>query len=137
MFEGRKEQMFKSIPTAPKVFLLSLIFLSLITFSFSMSVYALEDEDVVDFSQIPAKIAEALNIPLFPAQLITSCILMSIFLFPTLLLTRNAMAHLSVIVMTMGVCIALTWLPTWFLFIFCLLTALLFGSKVRTWISGH
>ena len=128
--------MFKNISTPIKAFLLSLIFLSLITFSFSMSVYALEDDDVVDFSKIPERIAEALNISLFPAQLITSCIIMSIFLFPTLLLTRNPMAHLSVIIMTMGVCIALTWLPYWFLLILSVLIALMFSGKMRGWITG-
>jgi len=90
----------------------------------------------VDLTQLPQALADALTIPLFAGQILTSAIFLALFLFPTLMLTRNMIAPLLMGMIVLGFCTAMTWLPFWFLLIICLLVALLFGGKVRVWITG-
>jgi len=131
MFEGRKEQMVKSIPKPKKAFLLSLTFLSLIMFPFSISVNALEDDDVVDISKLPNKLAEALNAPLFAGQLLASAIPFCIICFPAFLLTKNTIAHISAIVISLSFALAMGWLPYWILLLLSLLIAFLYANEIK------
>jgi len=97
------------------------------------NVYATDDVDLDEFDDY---LAEKLNIALFPAQLLASAIILAVCLFPTLLLTRNILAHLMMGLIAMGICIALGFLPYWLLLIICMITALMFSGKIRDWVSG-
>jgi len=122
--------MIKSIPISPKLFLLSFLFLSLIIFSFPIC-YALEDEDIVDISQLPAKLAEALNAPLFAGQILASAIPFCLICFPTFLLTNESKAHVTSIIFVLGLCVALTWLPVWLLLLISLSIALMYANTIK------
>jgi len=124
--------MSKSIFPVPKIYLFSAIFLSLIMFSFSMSVYALEDDDVVDISKLPNKLAEALNAPLFAGQILASAIPFCLICFPTFLLTKNTIAHISAIILCLGLTVALTWLPYWILIALALIIALMYANQIKS-----
>ena len=125
--------MVKTIAISPKkAFLLSLTFLSLILlFSFSMSVYAIEDDDVVDISKLPNKLAEALNMPLFAGQILASAIPFCLICFPTFLLTKNSIAHISAIILSLSLTIALGWTPYWILLILGLIVAYFYANQMK------
>jgi len=124
--------MVKSISISHNTFLLSLTFLSLILlFSFSMSVYAIEDDDVVDISKLPDKLAEALNAPLFAGQILASAIPFCLICFPTFLLTKNSIAHISAIILSLSLTIALGWTPYWILLILGLIVAYLYANQMK------
>ena len=129
--------MSKSIFPVPKIYLFSAIFLSLIMFSFSMSVYALEDDDVVDISKLPNKLAEALNAPLFAGQILASAIPFGLICFPTFLLTKSPLAHVSAIILCLGFTIAIGWLPVWLFLMLCLILGLMFAGQMRDFITGR
>lgn len=112
----------------------SIIILFILVLGFVPSVYA-QDEDI-DVSALPQELSERLNIPLFAAELLMSGIFLALFLFPTLLLTRNYMAHLVMGLTTMGFCIAMGWLPIWILLVIVIMIAMLFSGKIREWITG-
>ena len=112
-------------------FLLSAIILFLIMFSFSMSVYALEDDDVVDISKLPNKLAEALNMPLFAGQILASAIPFGLICFPTFLLTKNSIAHISAIILCLSLTVAFGWLPYWILLVLALLIAFMYANQMK------
>jgi hypothetical protein len=115
------------------IFLLIFIFLFLIP----NIVYALEDDDVVDISKLPNKIAEALHAPLFAGQILASAIPFCLICFPTFLLTKNTIAHVSAIILSLSFSIAIGWLPVWIFLILCLILGLMFASQMRDFISGR
>ena len=126
--------MVKSISISHNTFLLSLTFLSLILFI--SSVYAIEDDDVVDISKLPNKLAEALNAPLFAGQILASTIVFSLVCFPVFLITKEEKAHISAILLTLAFTIAIGWFPIWLFLILCMLIALMFAGGMRRLITG-
>jgi len=118
-----------------KSFLISAIFLSLILFI--SSVQAIEDDDVVDISKLPNKLAEAFNAPLFAGQILASAIPFGLICFPTFLLTKSPLAHVSAIILCLGFTIAIGWLPVWLFLILCLLIGLMFAGQMRDFITGR
>ena len=122
--------MVKTIAISPKkAFLLSLTFLSLILFI--STVQAIEDDDVVDISKLPDKLAEALNAPLFAGQILASAIPFCLICFPTFLLTKNSIAHISAIILSLSLTIALGWTPYWILLILGLIVAYLYANQMK------
>ena len=107
-----------------------------ILFSLCISVYAIEDDDVVDISKLPNKLAEALNAPLFAGQILASAIPFCLICFPTFLLTKNTMAHVSAIILCLSFTIAIGWLPVWIFLILCLILGLMFAGQMRDFITG-
>jgi len=112
-------------------FLLTSLILLLI---FVIPVYASED---VNLSDLPQQLSEKLTIPLFAAQLLTTAIFLTLFLFPAFILTKNILAHIMIGFIIMGFCIAMEWLPYWFLIIIAMIVALMFSGKMRDWITGR
>jgi uncharacterized membrane protein (DUF106 family) len=101
-----------------------------------------EESEEVDLSQVPNKLAEMLNIPLFAGQLLASLVFMSLFLLPTVFACSKFEKDVFyptafVGFMTLGVCIAIGWLPFWILLILCMLVAFMFSGKIKGWISGE
>lgn len=94
----------------------------------------------VNITEIPQALSDKMGIPLFAGQLLCSGILLFLFLLPLAVLTRKRgaswLAELIVGFVIMGVCIALQWLPYWFLIILSVLIALMFAGKMRGWITG-
>jgi len=93
-------------------------------------------QDEIDLSTFPQGLADALNISLFAGQLLGSVILMLMFMLPVVVYTKTLLPPLFVGLLTLGFCIALGYLPTWFLLIISMLIAVLWGSKLREWILG-
>ena len=121
--------MVKSISISHNTFLLSLTFLSLIFFI--SSVYAIEDDDVVDISKLPNKLAEALNMPLFAGQILASAIPFGLLCFPTFLLTKNSIAHISAIILCLSLTVAFGWLPYWILLLLALIIAFIYANQLK------
>lgn len=94
-----------------------------------------------NFYDIPYKLKTMLTIPLFAAQLLTTIIFIGLFDLPMLLITRywdvTAYATLTITFLVMGFCVAMGWLPYWFMLVFSLVVALLFAATMRGWISGR
>ena len=84
----------------------------------------------VDLSTFAQALATALSIDLFPAQILCTTIIMVLALGPTLLLTRNKMAHLMVGFLVLSFCVAMAWLPVWIFVVTVLLIAFMFGSTI-------
>jgi len=94
----------------------------------------------VDVSQFPNNLAYALNIPLFAGQLLASVILMSFFLFPTMMLThgktRQEIPITFIGVGTLSVCIALGWTPYFVMLLIIMMVAFAYADKIRSLFSG-
>jgi len=94
-------------------------------------VYGLEDEDVVDISKLPNKLAEALNAPLFAGQILASAIPFCLICFPAFLLTDRDIAHISAIIISLSIALALGWLPYWILLLLALIIAFLYANQIK------
>jgi hypothetical protein len=101
------------------------------------------DDETVNLADFPQKLADALNVSLFVGQLLASLILMSLFLFPAMLIAGyfggpGAVLYTLIFVGlgSSGVCVALGWLPMWLYLVMCLLIALMFAGKMREIITG-
>jgi len=124
--------MVKNIPVCQKAFLLSLVLPSLILlFSFCVPVQAIEDDDVVDISKLPNKLAEALNMPLFAGQILASAIPFCLICFPTFLLTKNSIAHISSIILMLSLTVAFGWMPYWILLLLALIIAFIYANQIK------
>jgi len=75
-----------------------------------------------------------MGIPLFAGQLLCSTIILLIFVLPTALIARkkggSPIAELMLGLCSMGVCLALGWMPYWILLVLVLLIALMYGSAI-------
>lgn len=116
---------------------LFLVFL-ILAFSLSISsVYAADDENQVDLDNFPARLAEAFNVDVFAGQMLASNIIMLMFLLPVAMFARkNILAYLFMGFTSMGLCVALGYLPYWFLLVVVIIVALMFSGKMRDLISG-
>jgi len=78
-------------------------------------------------------LSEQLGIALFPAQLLASALLISLVVFPLSLLTKGKHMYvlLSMVFLMMGISIALTWLPFWFLIILVFGVAGTFSVRMK------
>ncbi|MCJ7482269.1 MAG: hypothetical protein MUO31_04825 [Thermodesulfovibrionales bacterium] len=99
-------------------------------------VHAVTENDEVYLLDLPQKFADAFNIPLFPAQIFTTGIIMMIFMLPIAIWSKTVVPPLFVGFVVMGLCVALTWLPVWFLVISAMVVALMFAGGMRNWLSG-
>ena len=118
-----------------KTFVLPLLFL--IFLSLTVPVHAENGE--INFKEIPEYFAEKLNISVFAGGILTSGIVLLTVSLPVICIARGKnvlIAILAVDFVFMGLCIALTWLPYWFLIIFSTLIALLFAGQIRDLITG-
>ena len=122
--------MVKNIPVCQKAFLLSFVLPSLILFI--SSVQAIEDDDVVDISKLPNKLAEALNMPLFAGQILASVIPFCLICFPTFLLTKNSIAHISSIILMLSLTVAFGWMPYWILLLLALIIAFIYANQIKS-----
>lgn len=100
-------------------------------------VFAQADVNLLD---IPAQLGERLGVSTFAGGLIASAILFMMAIMPMALISRKRgtgfIAELVVGFVVMGVCIAIDWLPYWFLLIFSMIVALMFSGKMRDLITG-
>ena len=99
-------------------------------------VHAVEENDEVYLLDLPQKFADAFNIGLFPAQIFTTGIIMMVFMLPIAIWSKSMIPPIFVGFIVMGLCVALTWLPVWFLVVTAMLVALMFAGKMRDLISG-
>lgn len=111
-----------------------IIIFGLLAFILIPNVYA-QSEREFNLNDIPKNLADALNIPEYPARLIASTCLILIFLLPTIVFTRNVYILLLVGLMSLSTCIALGWLEFWYLLIIVLVVASLWSGKVRSWLA--
>jgi len=99
-------------------------------------VHAVDENDEVYLMDLPQKFADAFNIGLFPAQIFTTAIIMMTFMLPIAIWSKTVVPPIFVGFVVMGLCIALSWLPVWFLVVLAMLVALMFAGKMRDLISG-
>jgi len=91
-------------------------------------VHATEEVDLADF---PNQLSKRLNIPLFAAQILTSGLFLALFLFPTLMLTKNVFAHLMVGFTILSFCVAMGWLPVFLMIMFVLVVVAMMAGKIK------
>ena len=97
-------------------------------------------ETGIDFKAIPEFFADKLNISVFAGGILTSGIVLLIVTLPVVIIVRGKNVLIAIIAIDfifMGFCIALTWLPYYFLLIFSMLIALMFSGKIREIITGR
>ncbi|MBA7492011.1 hypothetical protein ES702_02560 [subsurface metagenome] len=129
--------MTKNPRTPPFLFVL---FLILFLFSIVDVAYAETDYSIFDLTALPTQLAAHLMIDTFTAGLICSAILILIPLLAITIITRSKYSswipELALSLVLMGVCVALTWLPVFFIVAFALIIALMFAGKARDMITG-
>jgi len=85
----------------------------------------------VDLADFPKQLSERLNIPLFAAQILTSGLFLALFLFPTLMLTKNVFAHLMIGFTILSFCVAMGWLPVFLMIMFVLVVVAMMAGKIK------
>jgi len=121
---------------------LSWLFLILLFYvAVTPNVYATEEDEAVNLSEFPVKLSELMTIPLFAAQLLASSIVLALFLLPTVFACSKFSKDVTIPALlvgfgALGFCIAMGWLPYWFLLVLALVVALLFAGSMRDWIGG-
>jgi len=122
--------------------LIIILFLTLLIMPVSL-VHAIDEDEVVNFGEFPDKLAEALNIDLPSAKLLSCSIILCLFLFPSMLIGGwfggLGGAILSIVVVGLpvgGFLVSMGWLPIWVYVMLCIIVALMFSGKMRGWISG-
>ena len=90
----------------------------------------------VDFSQIPAALADALTISEFGAEIMISMFVILIFVSITAIFTRDTIVLIIMTLMAISLDIALGWLDSFFLVFSALIVALLYSAKIRDLIGG-
>lgn len=95
--------------------------------------------DTVDISEVPQRIASALGLELLAGRMLASSIFVCLTIFPTLLLTNKyknqGEAAIVVGLLSLGFLVAAGWLSVWFLIIISLITAYLFSSKMKEFLT--
>jgi len=129
--------MTKHNPPTPLLFLFTLAFL----FSISISpVLAETDYSIYDLNALPTQVAAHLMINVFTAGLICSAVLFIICLLPMTIVTRSKRSswipELCLSLILLGFCVAMTWLPIFFIIAPCIIIALMFSGKMRDLITG-
>lgn len=91
----------------------------------------------LNLTAIPEGLADNLGIDTFSGGILASAILLMIMLIPIALWEREGMwAKLIIGLIGVGFCIAIQWLPTFFMIIIVLMLALMLSGRTRDWISG-
>ena len=90
----------------------------------------------VDFSAIPAALAEALTISEFSAEIMISMFVILIFICVTAIFTRDTITLIIMILLSISLDIALGWLDPFFLVFSALLIALMYAAKIREVLGG-
>lgn len=95
----------------------------------------------VELSEFPASLASQFGISLFAGQILASSIVVAFFLFPTIFLQKqynfSSFATLIVGMMTMSLCVALTWLPVWVFAITAMLIAIMYAGQILKIFGGE
>lgn len=97
-------------------------------------VYA-DNDEAVSLTDLPAKLSEFLTIPLFPAKLLTSSIILALFVIPTTFACSKfnkdvVIPDLLVGFLALSFCISMGWLPVWIFVIIVLIVAVFFARKL-------
>jgi len=116
--------------------------LALIPLFFLMLIMPVYAETQVNLLTLHEALGERLGVGTFAGGMIASAILLMMCILPVALINRSRkggggpIAELFLGIVVLGVCVAITWLPFWFLLILCLLIALMFSGKMRDYITG-
>ena len=84
-----------------------------------------------DLTGLPTYMATKFSIDLLAAQVLMSVILLSLFLFPTMFLSKRIYPTIFVGIGALGFCVAVGWLPIYLFFLISLITAALVMGKFR------
>lgn len=113
------------------VFVLILVFLA---FSLVGLVCA-DEEEGVNMGDIPERLSQRLNIPLEAANFLFTSMILGMFLFPALLLTRGRVSQNLVVGVVglpiLGFAILMGWTDFWLLLFMAMLMAIMLAGKVR------
>lgn len=97
----------------------------------------MSENSTIYLEEIPALLAEALNVDLIAAQLIVSAIVLLMFLMPMILVKRSKgfMAEMVVGIVVTCFLMGIQWLPYWTGLIICLLVAVMLSAKLKGWLG--
>ncbi|MEM5867569.1 MAG: hypothetical protein QXG39_06585 [Candidatus Aenigmatarchaeota archaeon] len=100
-------------------------------------VYAVDETGEVNLLDLPAKLADALGIPLFAGQILACLIFLFIFLLPVAVFSKRNPTLIALLVGVPLLCffVAVGWLHYWVLLVVILLVAVLYSDKVKEWIT--
>lgn len=94
----------------------------------------------IDLTTIPQYLGDNLGIGTFAGGILCFILLMMMTVLPMAIITRGKKSgfipELALTIGVMGFCIAIEWLPYWFLLILSMLIALMFSGKMRDLITG-
>jgi len=126
---------------------LILVLTFLLALSFPLQVYASDDDEKnVNLMDLPKQLTERLGLPTsgdyFVGKILTSCIFLVLFLFPTMFLCAKfersvLFPSLLVGISTLGFCVAIGWLPIWLFIIIILLIALMYAQQISAVLGGR
>lgn len=99
---------------------------------------AFAEEGQVSIADFPQQLANAFDTSLFVGQLIATAMLLCFLEFPTLLLSKGQPALALIVgLLALFICVGIGWLPIWTILVTCLFVGLLFGDKMRVWLTGR
>jgi len=97
-------------------------------------VYAAEDSEV-NLSDFPQKLADQLMIPLFAGQILATALVTALFIFVPVL-AKSVMGTVVMTIISLTLCIALTWTPYWLLIMAAIIIGLMVATNFRKMLAG-
>jgi hypothetical protein len=86
----------------------------------------------IDFTNLPSYIATCFNMSLFPAQILTSTLLIALFTIPILYLTKGKFGiGMLVGFLILCFCVGIGWLDQWFIIMTVALVSLAVGNTAK------
>lgn len=99
--------------------------------------FLVQTSNPLNLTAIPEGIASNLGIDAFSGGILASSILLMIMLIPMAIFEREGMfGKLITGIIGLGFCVAIEWLPTYFMILITVIVALMMSARSRDWISG-
>lgn len=99
--------------------------------------YVTNVTEAVNLLDIPENLGRALGIGTFAAGLMSSIFFVMLIFVPLAIFSADSIyPWIFIGLPLLGVCVALGWMPAWFMIVTCLLVAAFWSEKMTGWISG-
>lgn len=94
-----------------------------------------DQSNPINLTEIPIRVADALNVDVFCGGIFCSIVLMLILVLPVIILVRGKsqswILEVSTTLIVMGICVGIGWLSQWFILIVALITALMIYDFIK------
>jgi hypothetical protein len=127
----------KKHPEQPPFFSYLLLVVFLILSVVSLAIQPAYAVQPLNFTYFPEGLGGALSISTFAGGILASVILLSFVVVPVAIIEREGVyGKLISGIAVLGFCVAVSWLPQYFILVIGLIVSLMLAGNARDWMSG-